>query len=66
MGELEYITTLLKRYVPFQFFHKLVTDIIFLLKAEGYHITHDDFYFNYYMKTYFKYFNLNYPTSATK
>ena len=66
MEELEYIITLLKRYVVFQFFYKLVADIIFLMKAESYHITHDDYYFNYYMKTYFKYFNLNYPTTSTQ
>ena len=65
MEELEYITILIERYVVFWFFHKLVTDI-FLMKAASYHIIHDNFYFNFYMKTYFKYFNLNYPTAATK
>ena len=46
--------------------------IVHNLKAEGarhrqnHHVVHDDIFFNYYMKVYFKYFNLNYPISSNK
>ena len=36
------------------------------MKAQGHHVVHDDIFFNYYMKVYFKYFNLNYPISSNK
>ena len=39
---------------------------IFVMKDEDHHISHMDYYFNYYMKVYYKYFNLNYPSSSNK
>jgi len=39
---------------------------IFVMKADDHHISHRSYYFNYYMKVYFKYFNLNYPSSSNK
>jgi hypothetical protein len=40
--------------------------IFFVMQTDSYHFTHDNFYFNYYMKVYFKYFNLNYPSASNK
>jgi hypothetical protein len=47
----------------FQYFYKQITDI-FVMKAKGHHFVYDEVYFSYYMKVYYKYFNLHYPSSS--
>jgi hypothetical protein len=39
--------------------------IFFVMQTDSYHFTHDNFYFKYYMKVYFKYFNLNIQVHLT-
>jgi hypothetical protein len=63
--ELQLKSISLRRYVSFQFLHKQVTDL-FTLQYKVAHRSHRRYFFNYYMKTYFKYFNLEFPSNTNQ